>query len=314
MKALIEEKTGLAVLENEQLANYTTFRIGGSAKFFVMVKNKLELFKAVKAAVDLKLPFIILGGGSNVLVADQGIDGLVIKLEQGETEIKGEKIKVFAGNLLGNFIRGTVKSGYAGLEFAANIPGTIGGAIYGNAGAYGRGVGDFVEEVEIISVDGDAGLKVLAKEECGFAYRESIFKKNKHWIISEVTFVLRKDKSGREKLSAIDAEWKKRLCSQPLDLPSAGCSFKNILYRDDLKKYESWAIKGKLPAARFIEEADLKGEKIGGAMVSDKHANFIVNVGGATADDVVQLISLVKTKVRNEFGVQLAEEIQYLGF
>lgn len=320
MQNELAAKIGLPVLVDEPLKKYTTFKIGGPAKFFVVVNNKAQLFKAVKAAVDLKIPFIILGGGSNVLVADKGIDGLVIKLENGETEVKGGRIKVFAGNLLGSFIREAVKSGYGDLEFAANIPGTVGGAVYGNAGAYGQGVGDFVDEVEVIVVDHEVGLKVLAKEECGFAYRESIFKQNKNWIIAEVAFALLQDENGAEKLKQIDEEWKKRLDSQPLDLPSAGCSFKNILYSDELKKFESWAVKGlpaqasKLPAAKFIEEAGLKGKKIGGAMVSDKHANFILNFNNATADDVVQLISLVKTKVRDEFGVQLEEEVQCLGF
>jgi len=314
MQKELEKFIGLPVLADEPLKKYTTFKIGGPAKFFVVVKNKAQLFKAVKAAVDLKIPFTILGGGSNVLIADKGIDGLVIKLEGGETEIKGGRIKVFAGNLLGGFVREAVKSGFAGLEFVANIPGTVGGAVFGNAGAYGHGVGDFVDEVEVIVVDDEVGLKILTKEECGFAYRESIFKKNKNWIISEVTFALAKEAGGEEKLAEIDAEWKKRLCSQPLDLPSAGCSFKNLLYSDDLKRFEAWAVKGKLPAAKFIEEAGLKGKKIGGAMVSDKHANFILNFDNATADDVVQLISFVKTKVRDEFNVQLEEEVQYVGF
>src|SRR3989339_70569 len=314
MQKELEKFIGLPVRADEPLKKYTTFKIGGPAKFFVVVKNKAQLFKAVKAAVDLKIPFTILGGGSNVLIADKGIDGLVIKLEGGETEIKGGRIKVFAGNLLGGFVREAVKSGFAGLEFAANIPGTVGGAVFGNAGAYGHGVGDFVDEVEVIVVDDEVGLKILTKEECGFAYRESIFKKNKNWIISEVTFALAKEAGGEEKLAEIDAEWKKRLCSQPLDLPSAGCSFKNLLYSNDLNRFESWAVKGKLPAAKFIEEAGLKGAKIGGAMVSDKHANFILNFDNATADDVVQLISLVKTKVRDEFNVQLEEEVQCVGF
>lgn len=314
MQKELEKLIGLPVLADEPLKKYTTFKIGGPAKFFVVVNDKAHLFKAVKAAVDLHIPFIILGGGSNVLIADSGIDGLVIKLEPGEMEVRGGRVTVFAGNLLGQFIREAVKSGLGGLEFAANIPGTIGGAVYGNAGAYGKGVGDFVDEVEVIVVDGEVGLKILNKEECEFAYRESIFKKNKNWIVSEVAFALEKDASGEEKLAQIDAEWKKRLCSQPLDLPSAGCSFKNILYTDELKKFEAWAVKGKLPAAKFIEEAGLKGQKIGGAMVSDKHANFILNFDSATADDVIQLISLVKTKVRDEFNVQLEEEVQYLGF
>ncbi|MBT5338578.1 UDP-N-acetylmuramate dehydrogenase [Candidatus Falkowbacteria bacterium] len=315
MKQQLSQKIGLEVLENEPLAKYTTFKIGGPAKFLVKVNNKIDLYKAVKAARELKLSFFILGGGSNVLVSDNGYDGLVIKLDEGQTEFSTSSAKVFAGNSWSGFIRDSVKHGLGGLEFGANIPGTVGGAVYGNAGAYGQGAGDYVDRVEIIDVEGEeVSLIVLSKEECEFAYRESLFKKNKHWIIAEVVFRLIADTNAAEKLEQIEDEWNKRMCSQPLNLPSAGCSFKNLLYTPELEKYKDWEIKGKLPAAKFIEELELKGKKIGGAMISDVHANFIVNFDNATADNVMQLISLVKTKVRDKFGVQLEEEVQYVGF
>ena len=133
-------------------------------------------------------------------------------------------------------------------------------------------------------------------------------------MIAEATFELKTDANSQEKFKKIKDEYEIRCASQPLNFPSAGCSFKNVVYNEELAKFKEWEVKGKLPAARFIEEADLKGMKIGGAMVSDKHANFIINFNNAKADDVVQLISLVKTRVRNEFGVQLEEEIQYIGF
>ncbi len=351
MKKDLEQKIGLEVKENENLSKYTTFKIGGPAKFFIEVNNKSDLFKTLKAVHELKLPFFILGGGSNVLVSDKGFDGVVIHLTEGDIEYFGGGAKVFAGNDWRKFTRSVIEKGLSGLEFGANIPGTVGGAVYGNAGAYGQGAGDFVDRVEVIVGVGDfvdpssvmvgAGdfvdpssamvgaeyhsaqkpkanneitLKVLTKEECNFEYRESIFKKNKNWIISEVIFKLMPDEKSAEKLKQIDEEWNKRLCSQPLDLPSAGCSFKNILYTPELEKFKEWEIKGKLPVAKFIEDLDLKGYKIGGAMVSDKHANFILNFNNASADDVMQLISLVKSKVRTNFNIQLEEEVQYLGF
>lgn len=314
MKQQLSKKIGLEVLESEPLAKYTTFKIGGPAKFLVKVNNKTDLYKAVKAVRDLELPFLILGGGSNVLVSDKGYDGLVIKLEEGQTEFSTASAKVFAGNSWSGFIRDSVKNGLGGLEFGANIPGTVGGAIYGNAGAYGQGAGDYVDRVEIIDVGAEVGLKVLSKEECEFAYRESLFKKNKNWIIVEVVFGLSPDANATDKLKQIEAEWNKRMCSQPLTLPSAGCSFKNLLYTPELEKYKDWEIKGKLPAAKFIDDLGLKGHKLGGAMISDVHANFIVNFDNATADNVMQLISLVKTKARDKFGVQLEEEVQYVGF
>ena len=315
MKEKLSQKIGLEVLENEPLAKYTTFKIGGPAKFFVTVNNKADLFKAVKAADEFKLPYFIKGGGSNILVSDNGFDGLVIKLESSEPEIKENLVTVFAGSSLGGFINKTVQAGLGGLEFAANIPGTVGGAIYGNAGAYGKGVGDFVQSVEIICQDNhEINLKVLTKEECEFNYRDSIFKKNKNWIIAEIVFKLEKDEDAVAKLEQIKTEWQERLAKQPLDCPSAGCSFKNIIYTPELKKYQDWEIKGKLPAGKFIEETGLKGKKLGGAMISDKHANFILNYNNATAQDVKGLIELVKQEVKDKFGVELEEEVQYVGF
>ncbi|NQT49197.1 UDP-N-acetylmuramate dehydrogenase [Candidatus Kuenenbacteria bacterium] len=315
MKQQLSEKIGLEVLENEPLAKYTTFKIGGPAKFFVKVNNKVDLFQAVKAADEFKLPYFIKGGGSNILVSDNGFDGLVIKLESTEPEIKENQVTVFAGSSLGGFINKTVQSGLGGLEFAANIPGTVGGAIYGNAGAYGKGVGDFVESVEIICQDDhEINLKILTKEECGFGYRDSIFKKNKNWIIAEIKFGLEKDENASEKLEQIKKEWQERLAKQPLDCPSAGCSFKNFIYTPELEKYQEWEIKGKLPAGKFIDEAGLKGKKLGGAMISDKHANFILNFDHATAKDVKDLIELVQKTVKDKFGVELEEEVQYVGF
>ncbi|MBT4722511.1 UDP-N-acetylmuramate dehydrogenase [Candidatus Falkowbacteria bacterium] len=317
MKDKLRTLIGLEVKENEPLKNHTTFKIGGPAKFFVEVQSKDELFKSLKAARELNLKYLILGGGSNVLVSDDGFDGLVIKLNNNEIEIKGSQVTVFAGNNLKNTINQAMKENLGGLEFAANIPGTVGGAVRGNAGAYGKGVGDYVEQVEVIVLgEKEVSLKVLTKDDCEFDYRESLFKKNENWIISEVVLVLesKSQEDIQKEQESIDADWKKRCGSQPYDTPSAGCTFKNIIYTDELLKYKDWETHGKVPAGRFIEEADLKGKKIGGAMVSEKHSNFIVNFDNATADDVVQLISFVKTRVRDEFGVQLQEEVQYIGF
>jgi len=316
MKDILEKQIGVEVLENEPMKKYTTFKVGGPAKFFVNVGNKQTLFKAIKAAKENKLDYYVFGGGSNMLVADKGYDGLVIHLDNAAFDLPETGVfRVFAGTNLMSFVQQVIKVGFGGLEFAGNIPGSVGGGTYGNAGAYGKGLGDYVIELETIIVENDEiNLKVFTKEECEFAYRESIFKKNKNWIISEIVFRLEKDASADEKMQEVRKDWQKRSCSQPLSLPSAGCSFKNILYTDELSKYSEWEIKGKLPAARFIEEAECKGLKIGGAMVSETHANFIVNFDNATADDIVQVISAVKSRVRNSMGVQLEEEVQYVGF
>jgi len=316
MKEELEKKIGLEVVEKEPLKNHTTFRIGGPAKFFVRVTTKGELFRAIQACNELGLDYFLLGGGSNILVSDKGFDGVVIKTEKGKIEIKENQVVAFAGANLMYMVREVVKQGLGGLEFAANIPGTVGGGVRGNCGAYGKGLGDFVKAVEVIVIDDDeVSLKILTKEECEFAYRESIFKKNLNWVIVEIKFELDRDIEAETKLKEIQKEWGNRCAKQPLGFPSAGCSFKNIIFDpEEHAKYKDWEIKGKLPVARFVQEADLKGMKIGGAMVSDKHANFILNYDNATADHVAQLISLVKTRLRNEFGVDVDEEVQYVGF
>jgi len=250
------------------------------------------------------------------LVNDDGFDGLVIRLTDGEPEIKGNQVTAYAGVNWPGLVIKTINTGLTGLEFGANIPGTVGGAIRGNAGAFGQGAGDYIKEVEVLVIeDKEISLKVMTKEECQFDYRQSIFKENPKLIITEAVFELKpSEKSAEEVLVEINKEKEVRCAKQPLKFPSAGCSFMNIPYTDDLSQYKDWAIKGKIPAARFIDEAGLKGKQIGDAKVSDEHSNFIINTGSATASEVVQLISLIKMKVRDEYGVQLMEEVQYVGF
>lgn len=333
MKTQLEQKIGLSILENEPLKNHTTFRIGGLARFFVSVNNKMDLLKCLRAARELSLPFFILGGGSNVLMSDSGFDGMIIKLDPGEIIFNSKggteqcSVRTFAGTNLGILIRDSIKNNLSGLEFASNIPGAVGGAVWGNAGTNGKGVGDFVEQVEVIDTS-DLSLKILTKEDCAFEYRDSVFKKNANWIVTEITFSLINDEHAADKLVEIDKEWKNRLQKQPLNYPSAGSVFKNVSLRGigrdvlpemiftnppqpdiDLKQL---AINDKIPAGKLIEAVGLKGIKIGGAMISDKHANFIVNVGDATAADVVALIELAKEKVRERFGVELEEEIRII--
>ena len=207
MKKELEQRIGTPVLENEPLKNYTTFKIGGPAKYFVRIDNKEKLFQAVKAAYELNLPFFIIGGGSNMLIADQGFDGLVIKLAAGEMKINGNLVSAFAGNNLSKLIRDSLENKLGGLEFAGNVPGTVGGGVWGNAGAYGQGVGDFVKEVSvIIRTNNEIVIKKLSQPECAFKYRHSIFKENIDWIISEVVFELTPVENPEESLQKIKAE------------------------------------------------------------------------------------------------------------
>jgi len=321
------QKLGLNIKENEPLANHTTFKVGGPARYFVEVDNKADLEKSILFAKNNNLPFFILGGGSNVLVADHGYNGLVIKVFSDQVDISGTRVRVFAGAVLAVVARRAIEAGLTGLEFAANIPGTIGGAVRGNAGAYGKGVGDLVDKVHVIDAGvGDLGAVVFTKKQCDFSYRDSIFKINKNKIITEVELVLEKsDRPADEILQEVAEEGNKRAKEQPWDYPSAGSVFKNIELSSRptavgrsggtlSDTVSSLVTHGKIPAGKLIEDAGLKGEKIGGAMISKKHANFIINHADAKAADIVELIELVKKIVREKFDVELEEEIGYLGF
>jgi len=313
MIEILKEKISSDILENEPLANHCTFRIGGSAKYFFVAKSGEEIKTAVEIAKELDLPIFIFSGGSNILFADQGFDGLVIKIQNTKYEIQDTKIIAEAGVALGRLVEAAADRGLTGLEWAAGIPGTIGGAARGNAGAYGRAIGESVESVETLNYE--SRIMNYENKECDFRYRESIFKKNKD-IILKVVLVLKVD--DREK---IKDEMKKILKARneklPLDFPSAGSVFKNIEVNGEiLEKLKNYEIPpkfiefGKIPAAWFIEQCNLKDRQIGGAKISEKHANFIVNTGKATAKEVAELIELVKTEISQKFGMRLEEEIE----
>ena len=256
------------IKRNVSLEKFTTFRIGGKAKYFFVAKNEKELIEAVKFAKDNKLPSFILGGGSNLLVSDKGFKGLVIK----------------AGKPLALYVS-------KGLEWAAGIPGTVEGAAFGNVGAFGKSMKDEVESVKVFDTK-TGKTAILENKDCKFSYRNSIFRKKKNLIILSV-----KIKSGKSNSKKIKEYLEKKKEKQPLGYPSAGSIFKNPL---------------KYSAAELIEKCGLKGKKIGKAKISEKHANFIVNLGGAKAEDVKSLINLIKKEVKKKFKINLEEEIQFL--
>lgn len=282
------------VKRNVSLAEYTTFRIGGKAKYFFEAATKEELVEAVKAAKRCKLPFFVLGGGSNILVNDKGFQGLVIKNETKEFKIKGRKIIAGSGAILARVIESSIKAGLTGLENGTGIPGTLGGAVFGNTG-FIKGmweIGNFVKEVEILMPTGK--IKRVGNSWLSFSYRNSRIKKEK-LLILEVVLELKK--SNFENLK------KKRqeiLKSRSKKIPSgfsAGSVFINP---------------SGLYAAKLIEDCGLKGKKIGRAQISEKHANFIINLGGAKAKDVKGLIKLAKNRVKGKFKVNFEEEIRCL--
>lgn len=305
--------------KNVDLAPQTTFKIGGKADYFVQINNSDELKEAIVFAREKEIETFILAGGSNVLISDTGFRGLVIKMNIDEIEILGNKISCSAGARLSKLVKFSIENSLTGLEWAAGIPGTVGGAIRGNAGAFSGEMKDSIEEVEILDLT-DEGLEIkkIKRENFNFGYRDSLVKNNKNLVILSAIFSLKK---GDKKESEILAKEiiKKRIFNQPSDF-SAGSFFKNPLIKDSqiIEKFEhdkEVKMRGdKLPAGWFIEDLGLKGKKIGGAQVSEKHANFIINTGKARAEDVIILSSFLKQKVRDSFGVQLEEEVMRVGF
>lgn len=289
----------LEIKQNEPLSKHTTFDIGGPAKYFAAVKTKEEVLEAIDFAKSKKLPFFILGGGSNILINDNGYDGLIIKIKIGGVNVVGEKIMAGAGVLLSQLVNESAQNGLSGLEWAVGIPGTIGGAVNGNAGAYGRAISESVDEISVLAEDGGQWKeKKYSNKECHFEYRKSKFKHlaNKE-IILEVSLKLEKSDAEKikEEIKKIVLQRKGKIPPQP----SAGCVFKNV------KK------DGQLVAAvgKLVEECGLKGVKSGGAEIPHLHGNYVVNTGGAKAEDVVRLINLCKQKVKDRFNLELEEEI-----
>jgi UDP-N-acetylmuramate dehydrogenase len=283
------------VKKNISLKNYTTFRIGGKAKYFFVAKNREQLFFAILTAEKNKLPFFILGGGSNILVSDKGFNGLIIKVGNNNWALRKNKIFGGAGVNLSKLVNIAKENNLSGLEWAAGIPGTLGGAIYGNAGAFGVSMKDIIKSVEVF--DTKKGKTVLLEnQKCKFSYRDSIFKKNKNLIIisAEITLL----KSSYKKITKrINEFLEYRINFQPLNFPSAGSVFKNPQRKS---------------AGELIEKANLKGTMVGGAKISEKHANFIVNSKNAKSKDVENLINLIKKTIKKNFGIILEEEIQFL--
>jgi len=320
--------------ENISLSRYSSYKIGGPARYFFEAKSIEEIIKAVNRARQMKLPVFILGGGTNILFSDEGFDGLILKPNIQFIKRENNILRVGSGVSITQLLNYSINKNLSGLEWAAGIPGTLGGAIRGNAGAFGGEMKDIIEEV--ISLDLSKRQPKIIKrknKECQFNYRHSIFKKTKKEIILEAKLVLKK---GDKKLieETVQRNINYRLKNQPLDYPSAGSVFKNVpltqintdykqINADNIsvnqRTYQylsAFPIKTDpfpiIPAAYLISEAGLKGVSFGGAMISPKHPNFIVNVLNATAHDVKTLILLAKNEVYKKFKIKLEEEIECL--
>ncbi len=284
------------VLLQEPMSKHTTFRVGGNADYFVVAKTKEEIKDILALCKEEHIPYYILGNGSNLLVGDKGYRGVIIQIWKAMSEISIEEncIRVQAGALLSKIGNMALDAGLTGFEFAAGIPGSIGGAVVMNAGAYGGEMKDVLKEVTVLTKEGEC--LVLKNEELELGYRTSVVSK-KGYIVLEAVIELKKgDKDKiREKMNELKIQ---RTTKQPLEYPSAGSTF---------KRPEGYF------AGKLIQDAGLRGFQVGGAQVSEKHCGFVINKEGATAADIMELVRCVQEKVKDQFGVDLEMEIKRLG-
>ena len=283
------------IQEQVPLAPLTTFRIGGPARYFLETDDTEKITMALQAANRQGLPVFVLGGGSNIVVSDQGFAGIVIRIADKTNSVSGVTITAGSGALLQSVASAAVEHSLTGMEFCAGIPGTVGGAITGNAGTASDWIGSRIQTVQAIS--SQAVIREYSQADCCFGYRNSIFKQHNNTVITAASFALQKGDATtiRKKQRTAIA----RRSQQPKNVLSAGSVFRNP---------------ETMPAWKLIDDAGLRGKKIGGAMVSEEHTNYIINTGEATAEDVVTLISYIKQQVRDTFNIQLMEEVEYIGF
>jgi UDP-N-acetylmuramate dehydrogenase len=280
------------------LAEMTTFRVGGSAEWFVAPKTLEQLQVSYAWAQEQKLPVTFLGAGSNLLISDQGLPGLVIStryLRQQTLDSSSYRVTVHAGKPLPRLAWQVAKQGWSGLEWAVGIPGTVGGAVVMNAGAHGGCTADCLIEAHVLQLDGS--IQVIDQAEMAFQYRSSVLQKNPQPVILAV-FQLQAGTSIKQVQATTQAHLDHRLSTQPYDWPSCGSVFRNPLPRT---------------AGWLIEQSGLKGYTLGGAQVAQKHANFILNCGNATANDIFNLIYYIQEKVEKNWSLLLHPEVKMLG-
>ena len=282
------------------LAPMTYYKVGGNAIVYIEVGNTSDLISLKNTLDRLAFRWMLIGGGANLLVSDAGFEGVIIKLAGTFSELKVDKdsTEIWAGSAvpLLALVREGSQMGLSGIERLAGIPGTVGGAIYMNAGTFGDYIGGLIESVDILTENNI--IAVLANSDCGFTYRTSRFQLSKEIILGCRVKSVKDDPSGI--MTEVEKRIAQRKISQPIEVPSCGCIFRNP--------------EGDRSAGRLIQDAGLKGETKGGAEISERHANFIVNTGGATASDILYLMALARRKVRDKFGIVLNPEVELIGF
>lgn len=284
------------IKKDEPMKSHTTFRIGGPARYFVIPETKEEIKAVIECCKKADMPYYILGNGSNLLVSDKGFEGVVIQIfkNMNQISLEGEVITAQAGAILSSIANKALEAELAGFEFAAGIPGTLGGACVMNAGAYGGEMKDVLVNVLVLTQDGE--FLTIPKEELELGYRTSVIAK-KEYVVLEA--VIRLEKGDKAAIKARMEELKvQRTTKQPLEYPSAGSTFKRP--------------EGHF-AGKLIQDAGLRGFQVGGAQVSEKHCGFVINKDQATAADVAELMRQVSLKVKEQFGVELEAEVKRLG-
>lgn len=299
MGKLIEQLVDISgeqnVLQNEPMKRHTTFRIGGPCDIFIKPRSIEEIRQIIEVVKENKVPYYVVGNGSNLLVSDDGYRGVIINLFNNFSDItvEGNTITASAGALLGKIGYTALKNSLTGFEFATGIPGTLGGAVVMNAGAYGGEMKDVLSEVTVLTKEGE--LLTLKADELELGYRTSIIAK-KDYIVLEGKIQLKPGEPDKIKAIIDDLAFRRR-DKQPLEYPSAGSTFKRP--KDNF-------------AGKLIMDAGLRGYTSGGAMVSDKHCGFVINKGDATCEDVIKLTDHVKEEVKNQFGIELELEVKKL--
>ena len=284
------------ILEEEPMKKHTTFRIGGPAEYLILPQTTEEIADVIKLCRQEEIPWYIVGNGSNLLVADEGVRGVVIQLLRNfnQIQVEGCQIRMQAGAQNAAVAKRALEASLTGFEFAAGIPGTIGGAVVMNAGAYGGEMKDILKEVTVLDPNGM--IRTIPAEELELGYRTSIIAR-KGYVVLEAVIVL-KTGDPKETKAAMDERKEKRVTKQPLEYPSAGSTF---------KRPEGYF------AGKLIMDAGLRGFSVGGAQISEKHCGFVINKGNATAKDVTELMDETKKIVMEKFGVALEPEVKRLG-
>lgn len=315
-----KERFGVQFKEHEPLARHLNIRIGGPAALFIEARSTQDLIDAVQMAQDFAVEYVLLGGGSNMLVADAGFTGLVIKAANRAMRVEGDRVFAEAGVISSAAARASAEAGLRGFEWAVSLPGTIGGAVRGNAGCFGGEMRDSVESVRVFR---RGEVLTLSGDDLHFGYRHSLLKEEGNDdVVLDV--VLKLEPGTRdEALAKIEKILEGRKATQPLGASSAGCMFKNYEWEDpaqiaQLKKLvdvpQEFMDRKRIAAGWIIDKFGLKGAKVGDAEISLQHGNFLLNKGHATAEEIIGLVTKVKKHIQKEAGIQLEEEVMHVGF